>query len=154
SDDGLQHYYLERDLELIVLDASRGVGNGRLLPAGPLREPVSRPAGTSLFVLTDKSGFSTENASIVVGEGRRVRVGLTIREAINLVDGERRPLEAFRSSPVHAVAAIGNPDSFFAALEAAGLTVDQRPLPDHSALTAEDVKFPGEAPVLMTEKDA
>src|SRR5262249_19865751 len=146
SDDGLQHYYLERDLELIVLDANRGVGNGRLLPAGPLREPLSRPAGTNLFVLTDKSGFPAENASIPVGEGPCIHVGLKIHEAVNLVDGERRPLVAFRSSPVHAVAAIGNPDAFFAALESAGLEVDRRALPDHATLTAEDVKFPGEAP--------
>jgi tetraacyldisaccharide 4'-kinase len=154
SDDGLQHYPLERDLELVVLDSVRGVGNGRLLPAGPLREPLARLGDTNLLVLTDKSGFRPANTSIPCGDVPRVRVDLKAREAVNLVDGERRPLEAFRSGPVHAVAAIGNPDSFFAALESAGLIVDKRALPDHAGLTAEDVSFPGDGPVLMTEKDA
>jgi tetraacyldisaccharide 4'-kinase len=154
SDDGLQHYHLERDLELVVLDAQRGVGNGRLLPAGPLREPLSRLGGANLLVLTDKSVFRSENASIPVGEVPSIRVDLEAREAVNLVDGERRSLETFRSTPVHAVAAIGNPESFFAMLESAGLAVDKRALPDHAALTAADLTFPDEGPVLMTEKDA
>jgi tetraacyldisaccharide 4'-kinase len=71
-----------------------------------------------------------------------------------LVGGETRPLESFRGSRVHAVAGIGNPQQFFAALQELGIDVAPHALPDHARLTAADIRFPDQLPVLMTEKDA
>jgi tetraacyldisaccharide 4'-kinase len=75
-------------------------------------------------------------------------------DAVSLASGERRALQSFAGSRVHAIAGIGNPQAFFDALAALGLTVEPHPLPDHARLTAADIAFPDGAPVLMTEKDA
>lgn len=155
SDDGLQHYRLHRDGEIAVIDAQRGLGNGLLLPAGPLRESASRLDGVDLLVSTQRvegtppgssQGWPPALDSVVA----RMR----LREAISLVDGEHRALTAFAGKPVHAVAAIGHPDAFFTALQRLGLQVIAHPLPDHAQLTLADIVFDDAAPVLMTEKDA
>jgi len=78
----------------------------------------------------------------------------TLREAISISTGERRPLESFRGTRVHAVAGIGNPQAYFDALTALGVNVDPHPLPDHARLSVGNLAFPDGAPVLMTEKDA
>jgi tetraacyldisaccharide 4'-kinase len=149
-DDGLQHYRLARDIEIAVIDERRGLGNRRLLPAGPLREPPSRLNRVDLKVLTRRAQPSpTSNAlpdAIVTTP--------VLGDAVSLGTGERRPLQSFAGSRVHAVAGIGNPQAFFDALTALGLTVNARPLPDHAKLTEADISFPDRAPVLMTEKDA
>lgn len=150
SDDGLQHYRLQRDAEIAVLDEQRGLGNGWLLPAGPLREPKSRLREIDLQVLTrriDGQRAATAPAASVVATMR-------LREAVSLVSGERRDLASFIGSTVHALAAIGHPDAFFAALRLQGLQIVAHPLPDHAKLTAADLDFGDPAPVLMTEKDA
>ncbi|HEX2493771.1 MAG TPA: tetraacyldisaccharide 4'-kinase [Steroidobacter sp.] len=153
SDDGLQHYRLARDCEIAVIDEQRGVGNGRLLPAGPLREPRSRLSSVDLVILTKRAGAEESAARNFGSPAGELAVG-RLTHAISLVSGEVRPLAAFRGAPVHALAAIGNPDAFFQALAREGLAVDAHPRRDHAALTPADVRFDDDAPVLMTEKDA
>jgi tetraacyldisaccharide 4'-kinase len=151
SDDGLQHYRLQRDIEIAVVDKVRRVGNGWLLPAGPLREAVSRLRSVDLLVesqRTSVAGFGPRLAA------RSVTAHFRVVEALSLIGGERRALEAFRGQPVHALAAIGNPEGFFSALQALGLVVTAHPYPDHARLTREMILFDDQIPVLMTEKDA
>lgn len=151
SDDGLQHYRLGRDCEIAVIDAQRGFGNGRCLPAGPLREPPHRLREASMIVLTRRQG---SRAASLAGLGDPVSVEMRLGDAISLTSGERRPLSSFAGAPVHAVAGIGNPQAFFDALTAAGLSVRAHALPDHARLSAQDIAFPDDSTVLMTEKDA
>lgn len=141
SDDGLQHYALGRDIEIAVVDSARRFGNGHCLPAGPLREPASRLADVDLIVA---------NGTAAAGE---FAMHVQTTEAVNLVSGERRALETFRSQQVHAVAGIGHPARFFNALRDAGLALDAHVLPDHYAYRPQDLAF-GDAALLMTEKDA
>jgi tetraacyldisaccharide 4'-kinase len=150
SDDGLQHYRLARDREVVVIDGRRGVGNRRLLPAGPLREPVSRLAQADLRVVSWRDG----SARSLTPAPATIQACARLTEATALVGGETRPLESFRGSRVHAVAGIGHPQQFFAALQEFGIDVAPHALPDHARLTAADIRFPDQLPVLMTEKDA
>lgn len=146
-DDGLQHYRLARDAEIAVVDAQRGLGNRLLLPAGPLREPPSRLNTVDLLVSTHRSDASPVQGSSIVTTAR-------LGDAISVRSGERRALTSFAGAPVHAIAGIGNPQAFFDSLQAQGLQVDGRALPDHAVLTGADIEFGDRAPVLMTEKDA
>ena len=147
SDDGLQHHRLGRRYEIAMLDGSRGLGNGWLMPAGPLREPDSRLEEVQQVIikLTPGGSFTWPDAA---------RMGFKADTAVSLEDGTRRPLREFAGQIVHAVAGIGNPQQFFATLAAAGLKVDGRELPDHAILTVADIDFGDAAPVFMTEKDA
>ena len=145
ADDGLQHYRLARALEIVVVDGRRRFGNGRLLPAGPLREPASR----------------LRDAGLVVANGGTPRAGelamtLVPGDLVALADGTRRPLAASAAATprVHAVAGIGDPSRFFATLRAAGFSPEEHAFPDHADYSAADFAFGDDAPVLMTEKDA
>jgi tetraacyldisaccharide 4'-kinase len=150
-DDGLQHYRLARDLEFAVIDEQRGLGNGRLLPAGPLRESARRLDSVDLKVVTRRNtGLRPPSAEFADAVVMTPKLG----DAVSLVTGERRTLQSFLDTRVHAIAGIGNPQAFFDALSAFGLTVEPHPLPDHARLTDADITFPDGAPVLMTEKDA
>jgi len=144
ADDGLQHYRLARDLEIVVVDARRGFGNGHRLPRGPLREPPSRLASV--------------DAVLVNGEGDPgvpgIRSRLVPTSLVPLAGGARIELTEWAGRRVHAVAGIGDPERFFRTLEAAGLQVIRHPKPDHARLTLRDVEFADGFPVLMTEKDA
>lgn len=142
SDDGLQHYALARDAEISVLDQARMLGNGRLLPAGPLRESGSRLREVDLAVVNGDCGSQDPCFRLVPGE------------AVNLHDGSRRPLVEFRHEAVHAVAGIGHPERFFDMLRDRGLSIDDRSFPDHHEFGSEDLEFSDDHPVLMTEKDA
>jgi len=150
SDDGLQHYRLARDREIVVIDGRRGVGNRRLLPAGPLREAVSRLAQADLRVVSWRDGSPRPLTPVAA----TIQACARLAEATALVGGETRRLEAFRGTRVHAVAGIGHPQQFFAALQQLGIEVAPHPLPDHARITAADIQFPDDLPVLMTEKDA
>jgi len=150
SDDGLQHYRLVRDREIVVIDGLRSVGNRRLLPAGPLREPVSRLAQADLRVVSWRDGSARPLTPVPA----TIQVWARLSQATALLGGETRSLEAFKGSRVHAVAAIGHPQQFFAALRQLGIEVEPHALPDHARLTAADISFPDALPVLMTEKDA
>ena len=150
SDDGLQHYRLRRDCEIAVVDAQRNLGNGLLLPAGPLREPASRLRRVDLLVRTRR----TEGATVPSSAPGEVTATMRLREAVSIAGGGRRALADFRGRPVHALAAIGHPQAFFEALRQLGLQVMAHPLPDHAKLMLSDITFDDDAPVLMTEKDA
>ena len=150
SDDGLQHYRLARDREIVVIDGRRGVGNRRLLPAGPLREPVRRLAEADLRVVSWRDGSARPISPV----DATIQACARLATATALIDGETRPLEAFKGTRVHAIAGIGHPQEFFSALEQLGIEVARHPLPDHARLSAEDIRFADELPVLMTEKDA
>lgn len=148
SDDGLQHYRLPREREVVVVDGERGFGNGHCLPAGPLREPQARLHEIDMLIVNG-GGFRLPTDA---GQPFATLMLLQPGDAVNLVTGERQSLDAFSS--VHALAGIGNPERFFKQLENLGMTVDRRPLPDHHPLTVDDLAFADENPVLMTEKDA
>jgi tetraacyldisaccharide 4'-kinase len=154
ADDGLQHLRLARDYEVVVIDGARGFGNRRMLPAGPLREPVSRAAQADLLVVNGVVEHSSLT-SVGVPIARAVQMTLVPGPAVRVDGGEgARPLEAFRGRPLHAVAGIGNPVRFFRDLRARGLEVIEHPFPDHHAFTAGELSFDDDLPVLMTEKDA
>lgn len=143
ADDGLQHYALERDIEVVVVDGTRRFGNGRCLPAGPLRERPSR----------------LQEVDFVVSNGTPGRLEypmrLEVTHALNLKHGDRiRDLGEFVGTPVHAVAGIGHPQRFFSQLRAAGLQVIEHAFADHHDFGPEDLEFPEAGPILMTEKDA
>lgn len=144
ADDGLQHYRLRRDLEIVVVDGRRGLGNGRCLPAGPLREPPARLAAADL-VVCNGSGACPAGA---------LTMRLSGEEAIRLDGSMRRCLADFASGPVHAVAGIGDPERFFVMLEARGLQVIRHPLADHAPVPADLLTPADGLPVLMTAKDA
>lgn len=143
ADDGLQHLRLGRVAEIVVIDGDRRFGNRRLLPAGPLREPLRRLAEVDALVV---------NGERVVDQ--EIPMSLTATDAVALTDGAQRALRHFAPGPVHALAAIGNPGRFFRMLEAQGLRVIPHALPDHYRLQREDLDFGDLLPVLMTEKDA
>lgn len=153
SDDGLQHYRLQRDAEIIVVDGERGIGNARMLPAGPLREPRTRIMEADLQVVTRRA---PADASLPAAFGTSMAVVAVARisYARSLSSGQERPLSEFVGTAVHAIAAIGHPEAFFGALRRLGLTIREHPYPDHAALRREDLVFADDAPVLMTEKDA
>ena len=142
-DDGLQHYALARDIEIVVVDGARRWGNGYLLPAGPLREPVTRVQRAD-FVL-------------VYGEARAGEFAVTKRiTELRHIGGaqETAPLASWRGRRVHAVAGIGHPQQFFDQLTHAGLDIIPHTFGDHWSYRAEDVAFGDGLPVVMTEKDA
>lgn len=158
SDDGLQHYALARDLELVIVDGERRFGNGRLLPAGPLREPVGRLAGVHCVLVNaagDSSSDAPEDIRALAEVGvAETRFTLRARHARAVGGKGVRPLEAFAGQAVHAVAAIGNPGRFFRTLQDFGIRVIPHPMPDHADLKPADLDFSDGLPVLITEKDA
>jgi tetraacyldisaccharide 4'-kinase len=155
SDDGLQHLRLARDCEIVVVDGTRGFGNGRMLPAGPLREPVARVAAADLIVINGAAEHSSLRSVGIPIQTNSLQMTLLPGAAIRL-DGQESPrsLEEFRGRPVHAVAGIGNPARFFRDLRAHGLEVIEHPFADHHPFVAHDLSFGDVLPVLMTEKDA
>ena len=152
ADDGLQLLRLRRDVEIALVDAQRGLGNGALLPAGPLREAATRLASVDAVVLTGAGVGPGVAAAILAGA---VRMGL-VGEMLQAVNGVaiERTLRSFAGQRVHALAGIGNPGRFFATLEAAGLEVTPHRFPDHHRYAAADLQFDDEFPLIMTEKDA
>jgi tetraacyldisaccharide 4'-kinase len=155
ADDGLQHLRMARDCEILVVDGARGFGNGRLLPAGPLRESAGRAGEADALVVNGGApgealrGVAPELVAVAL------RMRLAAAEARRVAaPAERQPLEAFRGRPVHAVAGIGNPQRFFRDLRACGLEIIEHAFPDHHALAAADLDFRDGLAVLMTEKDA
>ena len=155
ADDGLQHLRMRRDCEIVVVDGTRGFGNGRVLPAGPLRESGSRARAVDALVVN--GGTPTEPLRGVPTElaAAALRMRLVAAEARQLRGAEQvQPLEAFRDRPVHAVAGIGNPQRFFADLRARGIEVIEHPFPDHHVFAPADLDFGDGLAVLMTEKDA
>ena len=132
SDDGLQHYRLARDLELVLIDNARGLGNGHCLPAGPLREPVER--------------LESVDAVLYNGADCDPQAGFAFKlqpsALINLRSGERQPLDFFApGQALHAVAGIGNPQRFFTTLEALHWRPVAHAFADHAPYSAEVLSF-------------
>ena len=155
-DDGLQHYALARDLEIVVVDGRRGFGNGRLLPAGPLRESMSRLAGVD-FVVVNGDASEALAAELACRSQRATTLTVQLHTAVprQVVDCRKwRSLESFRGATVHAVAGIGHPQRFFGGLRAAGLQLIEHPFDDHHPYSARDLEFDDDLPILMTRKDA
>ncbi|BAU75104.1 tetraacyldisaccharide 4'-kinase [Metapseudomonas furukawaii] len=145
SDDGLQHYRLGRDLELVLIDAARGLGNRRCLPAGPLREPPERLESVGAVL---RNGAEADGA-----EGFAFR--LVPGALVNIQTGQRAALTHFPpGQSVHAVAGIGNPQRFFRTLEALHWRPIPHPFADHAVYSREALDFQPSLPLLMTEKDA
>lgn len=149
SDDGLQHYRLARDIEIEVVDAQRRYGNGRLIPAGPLREPVQRAAACDFRVVN----LGVDGRAEDVGFGHWP-MRLDISQALPLVGGRERSLASFEGQRVHAVAGIAHPDRFFQMLRQRHIAVVPHAFADHHEFAPADFEFASRLPLLMTEKDA
>ncbi len=143
SDDGLQHYALKRDIEIAIVDGTRRLGNGRFLPAGPLREAASRLLEVDLVVCNGNEPCDNEFLMQLQGQN-----------AVNLATNEQRPLKEFSGKACHALAGIGNPARFFDMLKIIGLNCSTHMFADHHPFQQHDINFDDSLPVLMTEKDA
>lgn len=147
SDDGLQHYRLPRNIEIVVVDGERVLGNGWCLPAGPLREPVSRLAEAD-FAIVNGGGA-------VLNHSRQYHMDLQPLVFRNLKTGElREPKNPPGEGFVHAIAGIGNPTRFARTLASLGLAVRLHPYPDHHVYRGEELNFGDSRPVVITAKDA
>jgi tetraacyldisaccharide 4'-kinase len=143
SDDGLQHYALQRDIEIAVIDDILRYGNGYCLPAGPLREPISRLSEID-FLITKGAALQGE-----------ISMQYDMEDLHNLkYEHITQPLSNLRGKSVHAIAGIGHPERFFNRLRDKGLKVNGHAFPDHCKYTAKDIDFKDDLPVIMTEKDA
>ncbi|MBI5613018.1 MAG: tetraacyldisaccharide 4'-kinase [Gammaproteobacteria bacterium] len=142
SDDGLQHYRLARDIEIAVIDGARRFGNGRCLPAGPLRERIGRLSEVDIRV-TNGAPAADELGMQLVPVGFR-----------ELVSGRVEARLPALAGPLHALAGIGQPPRFFRQLRALGLAIVEHAFPDHHHYTAADLAFAENVSLLMTEKDA
>lgn len=152
ADDGLQHYGLARRFEIAVVDGRRGFGNGRLLPAGPLREPVGRLQTLDRIML--QAGTDERAEELSAGNPRVTRFTLAAGDVRSVHGARQLPLGSFAGQAVHAVAGIGNPQGFFELLEAHGLTVIPHAFADHAVLSRRELEFGDDRAVMMTEKDA
>lgn len=141
SDDGLQHYRLKRDIEIVMVDGERRMGNQWLLPAGPLREPTTRLNAADFVVVN--AGGEQDQFSMVLRPVELVSVA-NANQTMELQPGQT----------VHAVAGIGNPQRFFSSLEKLNFTVIPHVFPDHYLFTSQDIQFADDLPIIMTEKDA
>jgi tetraacyldisaccharide 4'-kinase len=151
SDDGLQHLRLARDCEIVVVDGARGFGNGRLLPAGPLREATVRLRAVDAIVV---NGNATHGSLATLPAAGVLSMQLQASEAVSVDEQRRRALASFHGERVHAVAGIGNPQRFFSELRGHGIELIEHAFPDHHPLSAAELAFADTMPVLMTEKDA
>jgi len=143
-DDGLQHYRLRRDVEIAVIDGARGFGNGFMLPAGPLREPVSRLQTVDAVVVNGGEASTGQYAMYLSGE---IFYNL-------LVPGKTATAAELRKLRCHAVAGIGHPQRYFRHLAALGLNIVEHAFPDHHPYRAADLSFADCDALLLTEKDA
>jgi len=143
SDDGLQHLRLARDLEIAVIDGERRFGNGFCLPAGPLREPVSRLRRVDIRVVNGSA--RPDDFSMSLAETGLCRVN---------APAMHMPLASLTGKTVHAVAGIGHPGRFFNHLRRLGIEVVEHAFPDHHRFVPQDIRFGDARPVIMTEKDA
>ncbi|MFA7530059.1 MAG: tetraacyldisaccharide 4'-kinase [Castellaniella sp.] len=165
ADDGLQHYRLGRDIEILVED-ERGIGNGRVLPAGPLREPAARRDTVDIIIthmstIGEDDHDTREHPPEAAAHHGPQRVGMRLQacRVRRLSDDHQQNwadwLAAQGQAPVHAIAGIGRPGRFFAMLRAAGVQLEQaRALPDHARLHPGMLETMGDKSIMMTAKDA
>ena len=142
-DDGMQHYSLGRDIEIAVVDGQRRFGNKRCLPAGPLREPLSRLNSVDLIVSKN------------IAARHEFKMEYVYADLVSVVDPSRTlAISELSGESVHAIAGIGNPDRYFAYLRNHKVNLISHEFPDHHPFTAEDISFNDGLPVVLTEKDA
>lgn len=143
SDDGLQHYALARDLEIAVIDSSRRFGNGFCLPAGPLREPISRLKSVDCIVANG------------IAQSGEFSMQFILDDVISVIDDNKKILfSELAHKKIMALAGIGNPKRFFDALTVKNLTFDKKIFPDHYPFQKKDFEGIFADIILMTEKDA
>jgi tetraacyldisaccharide 4'-kinase len=146
SDDGLQHYRLHRNLEIVMVDGVRRFGNHCLLPAGPLREPLSRLQSADFVVININDGG---------GEGDAYTMSLEPIELISIANSRNKiNLQEFPRNKIHAVAGIGHPQRFFMTLKDAGFDLIAHAFPDHHLFQSRELDFADSLNIIMTEKDA
>lgn len=143
SDDGLQHYALQRDIELVVIDGIKRFGNGFCLPAGPLRELPSRLNTVTAILINGGQAVAGEYPLQILGT-----------RAYNLKKQSYCELSAFSPTLVHAVAGIAEPNKFFQLLQQNQLTIIPHIFPDHHQFLPAELEFADDLPIIMTEKDA
>ena len=147
-DDGLQHYRLHRDVEIAVIDGSRGFGNKHCLPAGPLREPIARLKSVD-FVMVN--GEHTLNSDIAIDGVFKIKP-TCLR---HLASGKVISIDDWAGSKtVHALAAIGNPQRFADTLVTLGFMPILLGFDDHETMVESDLVFEDDYPVIITAKDA
>jgi len=146
-DDGLQHYRLSRDIELAVFDGQGGLGNGALIPVGPLREPPERLESVD-FVIANGGWLSD------LKHEQQYTMALVPTGIRHLATGRMMAPDEIKGKPVMAVAGIGNPARFFDTLRSLGAQVAERALPDHHRFRREDLECDAGQWLVMTAKDA
>lgn len=157
SDDGLQHYTMDRAIEIVVLDGERLLGNGLALPAGPLREPAKRLQEVDYLIINGGNG---DPFAVAAGSRPGPKQSLMRLEPaawVNLTTGERLPVNKLPQTPgvrLHAIAGIGNPQRFFKTVRALGYEPLCHPFPDHYRFTEGDLRFAAGHTLVMTQKDA
>lgn len=156
TDDGLQHYALARDIEIVVIDGGRRLGNGHCLPMGPLREPPSRLNAADYIVFNgDLDSIERATEQSIIQAAKRSRMHLKAGD-FETLDGKNHVSAGdwVLSRHVHAVAGIGNPQRFYRTLQELGFTVIEHGFTDHHQFTESDFNFSDDLPIIMTEKDA
>lgn len=149
ADDGLQHLALRRDVEIAVVDGQRGLGNGALLPAGPLRETASRLGKVDAVVVNGRGDVAELSGLAAV-----FHMQLQPRQFLALAGGGTREPAAWSGRCVHAVAGIGNPQRFFGSLRQLGMHPIEHPFGDHHVFRGADLAFDDDLDIVMTAKDA
>jgi len=150
SDDGMQHYAMQRDIEICVIDGQQLFGNRFCLPAGPLREKVSRLKSVDLLIFNGVDQKPSLNI-----DTPHSFMQLSFQQVHPLNNSEKtRPIESFVGLTVHAIAGIGNPERFFSQLKKYQIEVIEHSFDDHHDFNAEELCFSDNLPVVMTEKDA
>ena len=144
SDDGLQHYNMNRDIEIVVIDGKRRFGNNLTFPAGPLRETTTR-LGSVAFIVNN-SGPTQEDEHLM---------NISPAKFVHLKSGKSYPIEKWpMHKQVHAVAGLGNPGRFFDLLARLGFEIIRHPFPDHHNFDESNIFYLDHLPIIMTEKDA
>lgn len=150
SDDGLQHLALERTIEIITIDGSRAFGNGWLLPAGPLREPISRIKSADFVVI---NGNQTDNRSFNISHPHIYQMQMAATAFYAPAYDQPVAIDYFQGQRVHACAALANPERFFGILESLGIELETHTFRDHYVYRAMDFSFEKQLAVIMTAKD-
>lgn len=155
-DDGLQHYRLQRDVEIVVVDGVRGFGNGWLLPAGMLREPIRRLKTVDAVVVNGGAGvLDIAKNGRINSHLRQFAMQLSGAQFVNLLNPQQTAqANDFKGLRLHAVAGIGNPQRYFDHLADLGLSFTPHAFPDHHPYLAADLAFTDCDALLLTEKDA
>jgi len=143
-DDGLQHYRLQRDVEIAVIDGERRFGNGLMLPAGPLREPITRLHFVDAVVVNGGLAETGQYAMTLSGDSFYNQIDPSLKVSAGQFQGKR----------IHAVAGIGNPQRYFRYLESLGINFTPHSFPDHHPYSESDLQFADCDAILLTEKDA